>query len=155
MGATASAERVEQERGHLAGDEVGRLGDLGGGAGVGEVLAELAEPDAGGAGQPGDREVDVVRQGEVDVDLGAAGPTGERLADVVGEHDPAGRPGGGDDDVGVGEGVAQVGQGSGRTPHALGDRAGAVVVAVGDDDGAGARRARRSSRRGRPCPRRR
>ena len=46
----------------------------------------------------------------------------------------------------LGEGVAQVGEGSGGAADPLGDRAGPVVVAVGDDDGAGA--GARDGRRG-------
>ena len=89
VGATASAERASEVGRDLGGDEVGGLGHLRRRPGVGEVLAELGQADAGGAGQLGDGEVDVVRQGEVDVDLRAAAAGGQRLADVVGERRPA------------------------------------------------------------------
>ena len=158
MGATASADRVDEVGRDLGGDQVGRLGDLRRGAGVGEVVAELAQPDPGRAGQVGDGEVDVVRQGEVDVDLRAAVAGREGLADVV----ERGRPGRAPrcDEMttsAAARASSQPGQRQGRAADPLGDAAGPVVVAVGDDDGAGPGPRGGGRRPARPCrrPRRR
>ena len=127
----------EQVGGHLAGDHLRGDRDLRGGVGAREVLAEVAEPDPGRAGQVGDAEVDVVREGEVDVELRPATAGLEGGAHVVDPDDPGRRPGGGDDDVGAGQALGQPGQRQRRPTDPLGDAARAVVVAVGDDDGVG------------------
>ena len=82
--------------------------------------------------------LDVARHGDVDRQQRPLGARGHHLGELVALDDVVGRVGRGDDDVGLGQLLGQLLEADGAAAEALGQPDRAVVVAVGDEDGADA-----------------
>ena len=116
----AGAKRGDRRRGHLGGarreegrdlggDEVARALERQGVGSAAQLDAQVLEPNPGHPGEPFHLVIDVVGQGEIDVDLA------RRAADLGPPHevdaeDNLGRTGAGDDDIGRRQRLGQVGE---------------------------------------------